>query len=127
MSDRAKVRRIGETALPQTRSSLTAAAAIAIAVPDDSGKAVSYAYDEGRAAERLLVGAGMLGLAAGVSWILPDKRQAIGSMLDIPPGWFVRTIVAIGHPTEAALAPKSQPGQARLPREQVVFEDRWQS
>jgi len=33
--------------------------------------------------------------------------------------------VVVGHPTEAAQAPKSAPGKARLPREQVVFEGRW--
>ena len=42
-------------------------------------------------------------------------------------GRFVRTIVVVGNPTEAARAPKSAPGQARLPRDQVVFEGRWPS
>ena len=37
----------------------------------------------------------------------------------------VRTIVAIGHPTESALEPKSRPGAARLPREQVVYDEAW--
>jgi hypothetical protein len=37
----------------------------------------------------------------------------------------VRTIVQVGHPTAAARKPKSARGQARLPREQTVFEERW--
>ena len=37
----------------------------------------------------------------------------------------LRTIVAVGHPTERARQPNSPPGQARLPRDQVVVEERW--
>jgi len=33
--------------------------------------------------------------------------------------------VQVGHPTDAARRPKSAPGEARLPREEVVFEERW--
>ena len=56
--------------VPQTRSLLTAPAAIAIVLGGDEGD-VEHAYDEGRAAERLLIAAGLLGLAAGVAWIIP--------------------------------------------------------
>ena len=37
----------------------------------------------------------------------------------------VRTIMALGHPTERAQAPKSSPGQARVSREESVQEERW--
>jgi hypothetical protein len=36
----------------------------------------------------------------------------------------VRTLLALGHPTDEARQPKSPPGEARLPREQTVFSDR---
>ena len=39
---------------------------IAIVLPDEQGQAVSHAYDEGRAAERILIAASMLGLGAGI-------------------------------------------------------------
>ena len=104
------IRRLAEAALPQTRALQTATAAIAIVLPDEAGRAVSYAYDEGRAAERILIAASMLGLGAGITWILPEARDKIHSILAIPEGRFVRTIVAIGHPSEAARAPKSAPG-----------------
>ncbi|MGD0018558.1 MAG: nitroreductase family protein [Candidatus Limnocylindrales bacterium] len=119
------IRRLAESALPQTRALRTATAAIAIALPDEAGKAVSHAYDEGRAAERILIAASMLGLGAGITWILPDARAAIHSILAIPEGRLVRTIVALGHPSEAARAPKAAPGTARLPRNEVVFEEAW--
>jgi len=108
-----------------TRPLATATAAIAIVLPDEKERAVSRAYDEGRAAERVLVAASMLDLGGGVSWIISDARAAVREILGIPADRFVRTIIALGHPTEGARRPKSAPGQARLPREQVVFEERW--
>jgi len=68
----------------QTRALQTATAAIAIVLPDEAGRAVSYAYDEGRAAERILIAASMLGLGAGITWILPEARDKIHSILAIP-------------------------------------------
>ena len=123
--DIATLRHLFEVGQPQTRSLETAVAAIAISVPDVEERRVSLAYDEGRVAERILVAATILGLGAGITWIrgavLPAVRDAIG----LPADRTVRTIVSLGHPSEAARQPKSAPGEARLPREQVVFEDRW--
>ncbi len=123
--DAGVLRRLAETGQPMTRPLATATAAIAIVLPDEKERAVSRAYDEGRAAERVLVAASMLDLAGGVSWIIGDARAAVREILGIPADHFVRTIIALGHPTEEARRPKSAPGQARLPREQVVFEERW--
>ena len=36
----------------------------------------------------------------------------------------VRTLLALGHPTPEARLPKSAPGEARLPRDEVVFDER---
>lgn len=119
------LRAIAEAGLPQTRSLQTAQAAIAIAVAEEKGRGISRAYDEGRAAERILVGASMLDLGAGIGWIVAGVRPRVGELLGLPEPWFVRTIVALGHPTERAQQPKSSPGEARLPREETVFEGRW--
>ncbi|MGZ6267009.1 MAG: nitroreductase family protein [Candidatus Limnocylindrales bacterium] len=128
LRDRATIKRIADAAMPQARALQTAPAAIAIVLPDETpqpGHAVSHAFDEGRAAERILIAASTLGMGAGIGWILPDKRDAIRAILGLPEDRFVRTIVAIGHPSEAAKRPKSAPGAARLPRNEVVFEERW--
>jgi nitroreductase len=125
VSDVEAIRRIAETGLPQTRALKTAVAAIAIALPVDEAREIGLAYDDGRAAERILIGAGMLGLGAGIAWARSDVRAAIGEILALPPDRYARTIVALGHPTDAALAPKSAPGEARLPRDETVFEERW--
>ena len=121
--DRDVLARIHEAGLPQTRSLATATRAIVIAVPDEHP--VSHAYDEGRVAERLLVGAQLLGLGAGIAWAFPQLRPMIAELLGLPDHWIVRTIVVVGHPTEEALAPKNAPGKARLPRGEVVFDGRW--
>lgn len=125
VTDPSTLRAIHDAGLPQTRGLKTAPAAIAIALPADRARAVPDAYDDGRVAERLLVAASILDIGAGISWIRSDVRPVVQPLLGIPDGWMVRTVVQLGHPTAAARAPKSAPGQARLPREETVFEERW--
>jgi nitroreductase len=119
------VREIADSGLPHTRGLRTARLAIAIAMPDDPSRSVSIAFDEGRATERILIAASMLGLGAGISWIRSEVRPVVARLLALPEGRFVRTIVAVGHPSPGARAAKSPPGQARRPREETVFEERW--
>jgi nitroreductase len=119
------LRRIAEAGLPQTRALRSATAAIAIVLPVDDKHEIGLAYDDGRAAERVLIAAGILELGAGIAWVRSDVRPAIGEVLGLPGDRYVRTIVALGHPTQAALAPKTVPGEARLPRDETVYEERW--
>lgn len=123
--DATTVRAMADAGLPQTRALATAAAAIAIVMPEAPGAGIANAYDEGRAAERILVSASLLGLGAAISWVRGDVRTAIGAQLGVPDGWFVRTVVALGHPTGEARRPKSAPGAARLPRDETVRSERW--
>jgi len=123
--DTATLREIHEAGLPQTRSLAAAAAAIMIVMPQQAGGGISLAYDEGRAAERMLVAASLLGLGAGIAWLRPEVRPAVAGLLGVPDDRFIRTLLAIGHPSESGREPKSAPGEARLPREATVFEERW--
>src|SRR3954449_1576014 len=125
ITDGPTIREIHDAGLPSTRGLASAPAAIAIVLPTNPDRTISFAYDEGRVTERLLVAASILGIAAGISWIGKDPRPRVQELLGIPDDWQVRTIVQVGHPTAAARAPKSEPGQARRPREEIVFEDRW--
>lgn len=125
LRDKATIRQVAELGLPQTRGLPTASAAVAIIVPDEPERELSRAFDDGRAAERMLIAAHMLGLGGGISRVRPDVREGINEVLMLPANRSVRTIVAIGHPSESALEPKSRPGAARLPREQVVYDERW--
>jgi nitroreductase len=120
----ATIRAIGEAGLSQTRPLLTAPVAIAVVLSADDHE-VSRAYDEGRAVERIMIAAELVGLRSGITWIRRDVAPIVADALAIPEGWLVRTIMAIGYPTEAALAPKSEPGKARLPRSEVVMHERW--
>jgi nitroreductase len=114
------IRQVAEIALPQTRSLQTAMAAIAISLPSDPEKVVVTTYDEGRCAERILIAASTIGLGAGIGWIYEKFRAEIQGLLGIPDDRFVRTIIAVGHPTDSARAPRSQPGEARLPLDDLV-------
>ena len=125
VTDAAVLRRLAVIGLPQTRSLQTATAAIAIVLPADDGHEVGHAYDEGRAAERILIAASMLDLGAGIAWILSGIRASIGEIFGLPADRMIRTIVALGHPSDAARRPKAAPGKARLPREETVFDERW--
>ena len=123
--DRTTLMAIHGAGPPHTRSLATAAAAIAIVMPQRPGGGISIAYDEGRAAERILVAASLLDLGAGVAWVGTEVRPIVAELLALPDDRFVRTVVAIGHPSTASRRPKSAPGEARLPRAEVVFEERW--
>jgi nitroreductase len=123
--DVAALRAFHDLGLPQTRSLKTATAAVAIVLPAQRERLVSDAYDDGRAAERMLIAANMLGLGGGIAWIRFDVLDAVRGILGLPDDLMVRTILALGHPTEAALRPKSKPGEARRPRNEAVFEERW--
>ena len=125
LTDPSTLRALNEAGLPQTRGLETAPAAIAIVLPADPSREVHDAYDDGRVAERILIAASMLDLGGGISWIRSDVREAAARILGLPGDWTVRTIVQLGHPTPAARAPKSAPGTARLPLEEIAFRDRW--
>jgi nitroreductase len=113
-------RRIGELAR-YARYVANAPLAIAIAMPGKDPEA--EAYDEGRVAERVLVAARALGLGSGIGWADgPEEQAAVGAILGVIPPAFVRTILAVGHPTESALQKRSGPGTGRRPLIEFVRE-----
>jgi nitroreductase len=117
--DQAIRQRIGEVTR-YARHVGKAPLAIAIAMPGEDLE--TDAYDEGRAAERILIAANALGLGAGIGWTDGDERAVVGSLLGVDPPAFVRTIVSVGHPTEAAMQRRSGPGTGRRPLEELVLE-----
>jgi nitroreductase len=119
------LRALNTAGLPHTRGLATATAAIAIALPADPARAVHDAYDDGRVAERILIGARMLDIGAGISWVRGDVQAEIRQILGLPSHWMVRTIIQLGIPTAAARAPKTASGEARLARDETVFRERW--
>ena len=94
-------------------------------LPAESEHAVSLAFDDGRATERMLVAANLLGLAAAIAWLPIGIRASVAELLGIPADRSMRTILALGHPAPEGLAPKSPAGQARLPRAETVLSEHW--
>jgi nitroreductase len=119
------VRRMADAGLPHTVTLSTARAAIASVLPDDPERELVDAYDDGRVAERVLVGATLLGLGAAISWIRPDVLPAVRRILYIPDGLMVRTVMALGHPASDAPRPRNVQTTGRLPRRHTVHEERW--
>jgi nitroreductase len=97
--------------------------AIAVVMPAD--RAVLHAYDEGRVTERILLAAAALGLGAAVGWVNQEAREAAARLLGVPEDRLLRSLVAIGHPAPEAEGPRSQPGTARLPVDELVHRERW--
>jgi nitroreductase len=100
-------------------------APVVIAVVMPGEKAVLDAFDEGRVTERILIAATALGLASGMGWIPQEARDEACRLLGVPAGRLVRTVVAIGHATDAVVRQRSRPGTARRPLDELVHRERW--
>ena len=83
------------------------------------------AYDEARAAERILVAATALGLGSALGWVMPPAQAAVAALLGVPDGYRVRTLVSLGLPTEESARHKSAPGTSRKSLEEVVRYERF--
>jgi hypothetical protein len=70
----------------------------------------------------MLVAAGALDLGAGIGWVPEAQRPAVAAFLDLTAPASVRTIISLGHPTDAARQPTSAPGTARRPLAELVRE-----
>jgi nitroreductase len=109
--------------VPNARHIGTAPVAIAIVMPGDKG--ILDAFDEGRVTERILVAATAMGLASGMGWVPKESREAACRLLGVPTERLLRTVVAIGQAGAAARSPRSRPGTARLPLDELVHRERW--
>ncbi len=77
-------------------------------------------FDEGRLAERILLAATAHGLGAALGWLQGGGQVSVRTLLNIPANYRVRTVIALGYPTEAALQPKAKPGEARKALAEIV-------
>ena len=123
--DPAMLVRIGELGAPSTRALTTANAAIVVVMPSETVDSASSGFDDGRATERMLVAAHLLGLGASLCWVPPRARSEVASLLGVPDDRVVRTMLAVGHPAAEAAAPRTPGVPARLPRSETVFAERW--
>lgn len=122
VTDAETKRKMAEAA-PYTAHIGIAPAVIAVAM-DPRGVETDN-FEEGRLAERIMIAATAHGLAGGIARARADAQPVIGSLLGVPADRVVRTLVSIGYPTAAALAPKSSPGTARKPLTELVRRERF--
>jgi nitroreductase len=120
--DRQVLGRIGEL---RPMMSWLADVPLAIAIVLDT-PGTSQAYDEGRVTERLLIGAHLLGLGAGIAWFGGDTEDAEAKrILGIPAERTARSLIAIGHPTSAKDPILDLLPGGRKPLSEIVSYDHW--
>ena len=80
-------------------------------------------YDEGRLAERIMLGALAHGVGSSVGWIVGSGREDAREILGVPEGRVVRTAISLGYPYEGAR--RRRAGQARKPISEIAHEERY--
>ncbi len=99
-----------------------AGAPLAIVPVLDGAAPEDETFDEGRVSERILLAARAHGLVAGLGWFPPrTARAAAKSLLGVPEERVVRTVIALGYPSEE---PTGRGGD-RKPLAELVFADRY--
>ncbi|MEA2640306.1 MAG: hypothetical protein QOF51_1700 [Chloroflexota bacterium] len=99
-----------------------ATAAVALLIVSTSEGA---AFDEGRLAERLLLGAAAHGLGSTVCTIKGEGINAAKQLLGIPEERRAFTVVAIGHADVEARRARPPVAQPRKPMDQFAHWDRY--
>jgi nitroreductase len=117
--DAAERQRIAELA---AHASHVAGAPIAIAIVMNGAAPQWDDYDEGRVAERMLIAATALGLGGGIGLVNGPERTQVGALLDVRPPAYIRTMISLGHPSEAALKRHSGPATGRRPLAELIRE-----
>jgi nitroreductase len=76
-------------------------------------------FDEGRLAERIMLGAWAHGVGSSVGWFSPEGRKEAKRILGVPPKPVVRTAISLGYPARAPRRGK------RKPIDELVHEERY--
>jgi nitroreductase len=103
-----------------------ASAPVGIAIVLDGANPMSESFDEGRATERLLTGAALLGYGGGVAWFGEPQHQAEAKrILGIPNEKMARQIVMIGKPLTRDDPRPTGPARGRKPLSEIAHYERW--
>jgi nitroreductase len=76
-------------------------------------------FDEGRIAERIMLGAWAHGVGSSIGWFTAEGRKDAKRILGVPPKPVVRTAISLGYPASAPRRGK------RKPRSKLVHEERY--
>ncbi len=102
-----------------------AATAIILVMAGTPGRHNAETYDEGRLSERIMLAASAHGVGSCIGSFASDGVAEVRQILGIPEGRQVHTAISLGYPTEEALKPRTQPGQARKPLAAIVHEEHY--
>jgi nitroreductase len=78
-------------------------------------------FDEGRLAERIMLGAWAHGVGSSIGWFSPDGRKEAKRFLSVPAKLVVRTAIALGYPADP---PRRG---TRKPISELVHEERYRA
>jgi nitroreductase len=78
-------------------------------------------FDEGRLAERIMLGAWAHGVGSSIGWFSPEGRKEVKRLLRVPAKPVVRTAISLGYPA-------SPPRRGvRKPISELVHEERYRA
>jgi nitroreductase len=78
-------------------------------------------FDEGRLAERIMLGAWAHGVGSSIGWFSPEGRDKVKQILGVPVKHIVRTAISLGYPARAPWR-----GQRKAINE-IVHEERYRA
>jgi nitroreductase len=103
-----------------------AALGIVVVMAGEVERVEHETYDEGRLSERIMLAAAAHGVGACVGWVRGPTEAAVKSILGIPAGRRVRTLISVGYPDEQAH--RARPRKERPPRKplsEIVHQERF--
>lgn len=98
---------------------------IVLVMAGEAGHEEQEIYDEGRLSERIMLAAAAHGLGSCIGWLVGNGVDEAKSLLGIPAGRRVKTIISIGYPDEEAQRARPKRPQARKPLSAIVHEERY--
>ena len=102
-----------------------AALGIVLVMAGEQGRVDQETYDEGRLSERIMLAAEAYGVGSSIGWFTGSGRVAAKTILGVPKGKLVRTVISLGYPDEEAIRARPKRAQARKPLSELVYVERY--
>ncbi len=103
----------------------SAALGIVLVMGGEQGQVEQETYDEGRLSERIMLAAAAYGVGSSIGWFTGSGRAAAKTVLGVPKGRLVRTVISLGYPDEEALRARPKRTLARKPLSELVYVERY--
>lgn len=111
---------LGIIAASSSHAGHVAGARVAIVIALDNAQPSWEAFDDGRLSERIMLAAQAHGVGSCIGWLVPESAGTeVGTLLGIPPGMRLRTVISLGYPATPGRRGNSK-GSARKPMSDIV-------